>query len=498
MTPAMERRATLEFWSALAALTLIYLAAVTVGNRRFVWFDELFTFNIAGSATAGQVWYRELHFDCSPPTLYFPSRATMAIFGHTPLGLRLPAMVEFYLGSVVAMVYLRRKAGTAFSVLGVLLLWTVAPTLYYAVEARPYALVFAAFCCLLLAWDTATRSAPRGWALAGVALASIALITAHIFSVFTFIVFLIAEFARFLRRRRADYPLWTALLLPMAAGLLYLPFLPSCSGIIFPAHASYNTILIFLEETLASPLLAIVVLMLLIFPPGQDAGIPRIRFAAEDKALLAALLFSPWLLSLFLMTRKALFYSRYSTATQVAMMLAFVILLSHRLPVRRGAAYAASVVLLLSLLKTAIWHPLRYPEARNAAFFSAIYPELPLVATEGRTFMEMNSHESPALLSRLVFLHDPPASLKYLHTNIFQGFESPEVMKQAGYPIAGNIEPYDAFVHRHHEFLLLGTPTQWAFMKLRDAGASFRLLGDYRDRIPYIDTTLYLVEVSGQ
>ncbi len=81
----------------------------------------------------------------------------------------------------------RRKAGVAFATLAVLLLWGAAPTLYYAVEARPYALVFFSFSCLLLSWDIAIRSKPRGLALLGVGMATFCLAIAHVFRLFILI-----------------------------------------------------------------------------------------------------------------------------------------------------------------------------------------------------------------------------------------------------------------------------------------------------------------------
>ena len=492
---ADARRARGELWLVLSLLTLLYVIVVTIGNRRYVWFDELFTFNIAGSASLQQLWYRELRFDCNPPALYLLSRASMAVLGKNPLGLRFPSMVEFYFGSVAMLLFVRRKAGIAFAALGVLLIWTVAPTLYYAVEARPYALVFLAFSCLLLCWDSATRVAPRRWAIAGVAIFSTLLLAAHVFAVFTFLAFLVAEAVRLWRRRRFDTALAAALLLPMAAMLIYLPLIRSCSGIIFPVRASWNTIILFLEETLAAPIIPIVLLTVLLIPGGKAIRNRQVEFLAEDKALLAGLFLSPLVLSLFLMIRKATFYSRYCLAAQVAMLLTIAIFLPYRMRLERRAAYAGSVLLLLFLLKTQVWHAIRYPAPANAAFIASIHPELPLVASEGQVFMEMNQYESASFLSRLYFLKDPTASLQYLHTNIFQEFEAPDVMKSSGYPITANIAPYDDFVRHHHQFLLLGSPLQWVFTKLRLAGASFTVVGDYRGDMPYLDTTLYLVTV---
>jgi hypothetical protein len=88
------------FWLVIAALTVLYVAAVAIGNRRYVWFDELFTFDIARSSSLHELWYRVRTFDCNPPTMYLLSRISMSIFGSTPFGLRFPSMLEFYFGSV--------------------------------------------------------------------------------------------------------------------------------------------------------------------------------------------------------------------------------------------------------------------------------------------------------------------------------------------------------------------------------------------------------------
>ena len=165
-TNSPERSSTKrEFWFLLSGLTLLYIFLLTIGNRRYVWNDELFTFDIARSTSLQQLFSR-VKFDIHTPTVYLLSRLSMSVFGPTPLGLRLPSMIEFYVGSMAILLYVERKASIAFAGVAVLMLWVAAPTLYYAVEARPYALVFASFACLLLSWDTAIRgSTPWSCAL---------------------------------------------------------------------------------------------------------------------------------------------------------------------------------------------------------------------------------------------------------------------------------------------------------------------------------------------
>jgi hypothetical protein len=481
-----------EFWFIFAALTILYVAAIAIGNRRYVWFDELFTFNIARSASLQQLWSRELTFDCNPPAIYLLSRGSMAIFGPTPLGLRFPSMVEFYFGSMAILLYVRRKAGIAFATFAVLLLWAAGPTLYYAVEARPYALVFLSFSCLLLSWDTAIRAQPRRLAIFGVAISTLALAAAHIFSPFTLYAFIVAEIIRFSRRRKPDYPLWAALLIPMLAMAVYLPLIHSCGGIVFPIHASYNTIALFFENIFGSPIISAALLAVLLIPTtkGRDT---TTRILKEEIALLVCLFFSPILLNLLLMHRQATFYDRYCLATQVVILVAFAILIPFRIGLNRRAGYVGSMLLVLFILKIQLFHTMFYPRPQNAAFLGTIDPNLPLVIGEGQVFVEMNRYENSRLLSRLFFLKDQQASMQYLHTNIFQDFEAPDVMKRAGFPITANVESYAGFVQQHRQFLLLGSPVEWVFTKLLLSGASISFVGDYRGGMPYLDTTLYRI-----
>ena len=112
--------------------------------------------------------------------------------------------------------------------------------------------------------------------------------------------------------------------------------------------------------------------------------------------------------------------------------------------------------------------------------------------------MEMNHHEEPAVASRLYFLKDAEASMRYVHSNIYQTFEAPDDMKAAGFPIPGKIEQYSSFVSQYRQFLLIGAPVQWVFIKLRLDGASIAYLDDYKEAKPYTDTVLYLVTMPSK
>jgi Dolichyl-phosphate-mannose-protein mannosyltransferase len=491
--------ATHEFWFAVIALTILYLLFVSIGNRRYVWFDELFTFDIANSPSLKDLWHRELAFDLQPPAGYLLSRASMHIFGANPFGLRFPSMVEFYVGSLAVLLYVQRKAGVGFATLAVLLLWGASPTLYYAVEARPYALIFFSFSCLLLSWDIATRSNPRRLALLGVGMATFCLATAHVFSVFTLFAFIVAEGVRFWRRRKADYALWAALFLPMLAMSIYVPLTRAFAGVVFAIYASPQTISSFYLNTLGAPILSFVLLAVLLAAsmPGDVDPKRAPEFAAEDLALFACLLANPILVNLLLIHRRGTFYDRYCLTSQVAIMAALAIFLGLRVRRNRWAAYVGSIVLVFFIVKTQVWHVLHFPAPRNAAFLASIQPSLPIVVGEGQVFVEMNRYESASLLSRVYFLKDSQASMQYMHTNLFQDYMAPDVMKKAGFPFTANVAQYSRFVSQHRQFLLLGARTEWVFQKLLYSGASIAFVGGYSDLL-YLDKDLYLITMPSQ
>ncbi len=145
----------------------------------------------------------------------------------------MPSIIEFYLGSVALLLYVRRKAGSAFALLIILILWS-SEAFFYAVEARPYALLFMSCAFLALSWDTATRASKRSLALGGAAASSLGLFSAHAFGPFSLLPFLIAEAVRFWRRRQPDYALWAALLLPAVAMIVYIPLFETYKLLLFP------------------------------------------------------------------------------------------------------------------------------------------------------------------------------------------------------------------------------------------------------------------------
>ena len=144
-----DTRRRYKTWLAWAGLTLLYALLISHQIRRVLWYDELITFYISKAPTLTELMRLMGRWDLTPPTLHLLARASMSLFGENPIALRLPSVLEFYLASLMIFGYARRKLGTEYGLLSVLLLW-YSPFFQYATEARPYALLAMFFAALLL------------------------------------------------------------------------------------------------------------------------------------------------------------------------------------------------------------------------------------------------------------------------------------------------------------------------------------------------------------
>lgn len=495
-----------EFWLVLGSLTAVYLIAIFFDGQRFVWFDELCTFDIARAGSLRQLWQWVLAFDNNPPTVYLLSRFSMWILGPTPLGLRLPSMLEFYLGSVAMLVYIRRKANIAVGAFAVAILWSSA-SFYYAVEARVYALVFLSFACLLLSWDSAIKSSDRRLALWCAGISTLVLLQSHVFGSLCLFAFVIAELVRYLRRRKPDYPLYLALGLPMLTMLLYIPLIRVYKGLILwpQFHASPIMAAKFYYrafDTIARAMFVVALAAMVLLPFSKGPSVTKAKYAREEWALYACMLFNPLLLNLLLMQRRGDFFDRYTLTANVVLYGILAVLYAVQLRFNRTFAYAATLVMVLLLAHGVRRDWLKRPRQLDPNTFRSLRPDLPIVVSNGATWVEMNHHETPEVVARLWYVKDRAAAIKYDGTNYYYDFEALDDMKRAGFPFAGNVEPYPEFIKEHRVFLIYADPYEWLALRLQQDGASFTLMRGFTNapranQIPLAQPTDPISDASG-
>jgi hypothetical protein len=482
----------------LTALTGLYVILAVVNSQRFVWYDELLTYYISTAPTLHDlISLVNKAFDLQPLPGYLLSRMSMSFFGVNQYALRLPSIGEFYAASVFLFLYVRRKVPNGYAVFAVLMLWC-SYTFKYATEARPYALILMSFSSLLLCWDFARISERRTWAIWGVAISALVMVSANGFGVFSLIPFLAAEVVRFARHRKPDYVLWAALLLPIIGVIEYVPMLHNATSVLFPAafQPSIRKIAsVFYHATYPRMTVALVMALVaaLIVSRGSVAWADLKSIDLVEAVLLGILLLNPLLVNLVLVRSNTAFWDRYCITTSAVIYICIALFLGRVLRGNKLAGYAASLILILFLVMYSIVQPVRHQAPSTASVLEQVRPDLPLVIASALTFLEMHHNENGQLLSRIYYLSDRDAAIKYAHATIFEDEEPPAKLKSY-FGLKGNTETYQSFTREHHQFLVLGTynlPEHWLLPKLRADGAKVTRLGHYR--FAYLDRDLYFI-----
>jgi len=480
-----------------------YATLLLLEPHRNLWFDELVTYYITKAPSWTQLFDLVHRFDLNPMPMDFAlRRLSIAIFGDNEIAVRAPSVLAFYITSVMLFLYVRRKVGSGYATLAVLVLW-YSPLFRYATEARPYALLCMFFSSLLLFWDTASSAERPTSALWGVAASNLGLMNVHGFAPLSLLPFLVAEAWRFRTRRKPDYALWAALLLPSLTFLLYLTVARLHSPAIFPPkfQAALRKIPIFflhVFQDMGSGMFAALFAAILAPTIGfsrrisVDKRLAGIR--VTDVVIIVTLILNPILLIIALIPTHGAFWDRYCITTTTAIYGALVICVACRLRLDQLAGYTAALVLACVLVTEQVVLPaLHRPAIRTAEVVAQIEPSLPLVTASGLTFLEMDHYEGANLVSRLYYLTGRSAAIQYAHATLFEDLAPLEELKKY-FPIHANVEDYWRFTKLHHQFLVLGTydyPEDWLLRKLEADGARLVPIGFYD--IPYKDHTLYKV-----
>ncbi|MHC5537698.1 glycosyltransferase family 39 protein [Singulisphaera rosea] len=203
---------------------VVYLAySIIHATRKPLWYDEIFTFDVASLPRFGDIWKAlAVGTDLNPPLYHVISRVSFMIFGTTPLAVRMPAMVGYLIMTLCLYRFVSRRLGPAYA-------WVAAsfPLITqaypYSFEARPYGLVLGFSGLALVGWQSATmiEGPRRAWALAVMTLALAGALATHYYSVLVFVPLGLGELVRTWTRRKIDWAVWAGLI----AGLFPLAML---------------------------------------------------------------------------------------------------------------------------------------------------------------------------------------------------------------------------------------------------------------------------------
>lgn len=463
-----------------------FVAAVAPYATIPLWFDELATYYVATSPTVEKFFDLIVHTDLNPPLGYLPVMAAHALFGHHPLVTRLPSLAAFLLAGLLVFWLVRRRLGGLFALVALTLLWS-GQFLYYAVQARPYALLLLLFCVSLICWQRAMRSGalPRDyWALA----ASVsAMLLTHCFAPALVMPLVAGEAVRTWSTRRVDRKMWVSLLAPSVIVLMYVPLLLSeRTTIVYPTvyRPSWGTFVDFYKTAVwdRGQLSALALVALVFLRRKRGSPPAAVFFAPHEVSFALTALFAPALIIAYALAVQMSFWNRYAVGACLGVSLLATFFIAYKTNRKLWAAGLFAVLTLADFCRTTVNWPFLTQSSAERAVSTAyrdVHPDWPLVAASGISFLAMDHWEPPAVVARLYYLTDYESAMRYTGGNSFESF--PDLCKY--FPIRAHVAKYREFIARHERFLVLGTPDvpqEWLLHKLRDDGAELRLIATLR------------------
>ncbi len=147
---------TLTARSRSALLSILYLVAVFVlSYLKLLWLDELITLHIARLGSVSAIW-RALAAgaDPNPPLIHILVMFCRRIFGEWEFGLRLPAVVGYWVGMASLFAFLRRRVPAVWALSAAALSMAMG-SFEWAYESRSYGVFYGTTMLALYCWSLA-------------------------------------------------------------------------------------------------------------------------------------------------------------------------------------------------------------------------------------------------------------------------------------------------------------------------------------------------------
>ena len=498
-------------WALLPVLVVLYLHIILQTRTKNLWHDEIFTYYIAQAPTFMQMlqWTRQI--DLNPPLYYISARACFHLFHPSSFAVRLPSMIGYFIAVICAYLFMRCRLGPLYGMIAALIVMSAGFN-GYAYEARPYAMVLGFLGIAAIGWQGATEEDKTGrwldFVLLGIG--GFGMLLSHVLALVAYGAFFFAEAIRLAIRRKADWPLWLILIVPLPSCILYFPLIQSHGVSVFPYSFQAPHQLLNAYSPLWANVDSLLAITMILFAsinkkPSLSACLTnRFQLFWPDVALASGLLLVPLEITLVFMRLHSAFFPRYGMPSLLGVAILVPYWLGWWTNASRRAALIGAVVFIFGVLPPAaivqdLRHSMKLKNTDTALSgevaipLTKIHSDLPFVDASGLTFLEMNTRENAGFLSRVYYLEDKQADIQYAHATIFEIF--PALIGK--FPISANIASYHAFIEQHPRFIVLGTynyPEDWLLRKLLADGATLRFLGNFPNS--YKDHELYEVTMK--
>jgi hypothetical protein len=467
-----------HLYAVLCAFAILYLLGAGLHARsKPFWYDEIITLVIANSPNLSTAWKAALACDASPPLPHLMTHLCVRWFGAGEIAARIPAMLGFLVFCLCLFRFTLRRVGIYYA-LAALLLPTVIETYYYSAEARAYGPELA-FCGLaLVAWQAAADGSKRFLALPGLALSMAAALLCHYYAVLLYLPLAGGEAVRLYQNRKIDWGVWAAL---AAGGAPILWRISTVVGVVkgfthtwappYPEQAIefWETGLLHTSSFLTL-LLALLALFIMLSRKKPDTA-PSVVPPLADHELVAGVLFLaiPLVAVAGALLVTHMFTMRYALIALAGFAFLAPMVAAHMLGGRALPGFLLTVALGAGFLfsSTAV------PPSRNPFDGETLLQEAleqgPVVVADGQLFLQMWHYAPERLKSRLLFLADNEAAIKYMGYDTIDG--GIRVLRNWS---SVHVEEYRSFASPGREFLIYQSTIRpgWLISKVVDDGAT--------------------------
>jgi hypothetical protein len=487
----------------LVLYSVVFLIPTSlIAARRRFWFDEFFTFYTARLDVKDLLAAMAAHGPgpVNPPLYHLLIQASQSIFGATHFAMRLSSILGFLLMQVSIFYIARRSVGSLYAVVA-MLFPAVTGALYYATEARAYALPMGLESVALFCWLWAAESERRVVALVGIAVALALSVNISLQTVLLCFPFALGELTRTWQRKRVDVPVWIAFGVSALPVLFFLPFLRRLKtegGPGIYAKPDWNgtvaQYLLFLKPALWVGFAAFVAVIVWSAATRTSETTDRERVPFYENVAIMALVVLPFFGDGLGRLATGISLMRYAMPAVIGCGLALAFVLERQTKRSATAGLLVLMTMLFSLAYALRVELLNKDSVRvpyNASKWMG--EELPVVVQDPMNFIKLHFYSPEPYASRLFYLASPARALHWLDT------DTPERNLQALQGIVPiNVFSYDEFVKPGRRFLLYRTAPStfgWVSSQLVADGATLQLV---KDMSLDPDQMLFLVEMPGE
>lgn len=491
-------------WQYLLALLALLSLAVTVvlDGRRPLWNDELFTLYISHQPNLQGVWNALLTGAEQLPIFFFVIvRLFTRMFGNGPIPLRLPETIGFVVMNLCTFAFVRKRVPASYGFVA-FLFPAVTDAYYFAYEARPYGLVMG-FCGLAtVSWQSAAEGLKRPWSLIGTGIFLACAFNCHYYAVLLLFPFALGELARFFEKKRLDWAMYMAVLLPLLTLVPAFPLIRASSKYSshFWARPSWTSLISFYSNLLFPAALALTLLVLAsglavyLSDHRRSELIWNARPTAHEFAIAFGFVLLPIVAICLAKFVTGAFTSRYAIYSIIGLsiLLSWSLAWLGRFDRVLGLVLAAIALGCWLVAGIRAYEQFGWNEASQNStfnFLASAGSDLPVVMASPHQFFVQSRLAADQHRGHFIYLADVPLALKYTETDTVER----GLLALKNYaPL--DVEDYRTFAAAHSQFLVYGFPDPfgWVIQDLLQSGRSISIKGRNGDSL------LYLVGAPGR